>query len=250
MLGLGAGIDYSLLIIGRYREQVAAGDSPRDASAKAAATSGRVRRRRRRDRDGGDRRPARDRHPADRQARHRGGDRRRRRRRVGADDPADHDGRARKRLRPRKPAHVEPSRAFARWGEIVTARPWLSIAAGVALLLVFAAPVTQLRLGQPDDGNQPTSKTQRVAYDQLSEAFGPGSNGPFLLAVDIPKGDAGNEAQLAELAEGGRRHARRGHRRARDAERGRRDGDDLRRSRRPRRRTPRRATCSSACART
>ena len=40
MLGLGAGIDYALLIIGRYREQVAAGDSVRDASAKAAATSG------------------------------------------------------------------------------------------------------------------------------------------------------------------------------------------------------------------
>ncbi|HET8953908.1 MAG TPA: MMPL family transporter [Solirubrobacteraceae bacterium] len=40
MLGLGAGIDYSLLIIGRYREQIAAGDTPRDASAKAAATSG------------------------------------------------------------------------------------------------------------------------------------------------------------------------------------------------------------------
>ena len=35
MLGLGAGIDYALLIIGRYREQVAAGDSVRDASAKA-----------------------------------------------------------------------------------------------------------------------------------------------------------------------------------------------------------------------
>ncbi len=40
MLGLGAGIDYALLIIGRYREQVAAGDSRRDASAKSAATSG------------------------------------------------------------------------------------------------------------------------------------------------------------------------------------------------------------------
>ena len=40
MLGLGAGIDYALLIIGRYREQIAAGDTPRDASAKAAATSG------------------------------------------------------------------------------------------------------------------------------------------------------------------------------------------------------------------
>jgi RND superfamily putative drug exporter len=40
MLGLGAGIDYALLIIGRFREQVARGDSVRDASAKAAATSG------------------------------------------------------------------------------------------------------------------------------------------------------------------------------------------------------------------
>ena len=40
MLGLGAGIDYSLLIIGRYREQRAAGNTPRDASAKSLATSG------------------------------------------------------------------------------------------------------------------------------------------------------------------------------------------------------------------
>ena len=36
MLGLGAGIDYSLLIIGRYREQRAAGDDMQDAAARAA----------------------------------------------------------------------------------------------------------------------------------------------------------------------------------------------------------------------
>jgi RND superfamily putative drug exporter len=75
----------------------------------------------------------------------------------------------------------------------------VSIGAGVLILLIFAAPVTQLRLGQPDDGNQPTSKTQRVAYDRLSDAFGAGSNGPFLLAVDIPKGGADNGAQLERL---------------------------------------------------
>jgi RND superfamily putative drug exporter len=199
MLGLGAGIDYALLVIGRYREQIAAGDSVRDASAKAAATSGasvvaaglivmvaiagllvigipmigKMG--------------------------------------IGAAIGVAGVvlsaltilpimiGAFARWLRPKKPAHVEPSSAFARWGEIVTARPWLSIAAGVLVLLVFAAPVTQLRLGQPDDGNQPTSKTQRVAYDQLSEAFGPGSNGPFLLAIDTPKGDPATEGQLAKL---------------------------------------------------
>jgi RND superfamily putative drug exporter len=91
-----------------------------------------------------------------------------------------------RRLVPKKAEHVEGSPAFIRWGEIVTRRPWVSIAAGVAILLLFAFPVTQMRIGQPDDGNQAETRTQRVAYDQLTEAFGPGSNGPLLLAVDIP----------------------------------------------------------------
>ena len=38
-----------------------------------------------------------------------------------------------------------------------------------------------------------------MAYDELSKAFGPGSNGPFLLAVDTPKGDAGTKQELAGL---------------------------------------------------
>jgi RND superfamily putative drug exporter len=196
MLGLGAGIDYSLLMIGRYREQVAAGDSNRDASAKSAATSGAS---------------------------------------VVAAGlivmvaiagllvigipfigklglaaaigvgavvlsaltilPIMMGALARW-LKPKKPEHVRPSRAFERWGEIVTARPWVSIAVGVMVLLIFAIPITSMRLGQPDDGNQPESRTQRVAYDRLADAFGPGSNGPFLLAVDIPRGDSQNEQRL------------------------------------------------------
>jgi len=199
MLGLGAGIDYSLLIIGRYREQVALGDSTRDAAAKSAATSGAsvvaaglivmvaiagllvigipligklgiaaaIG--------------------------------------VGAVVVSALTilpimmGALARWLKPKKPEHVQPSPAFRRWGERVTARPWMSIAAGVLVLLVFAVPLTQMRLGQPDDGNQPESKTQRVAYDELSEAFGPGSNGPFLLAVDTPRDDPQTQQQLADL---------------------------------------------------
>ena len=110
-------------------------------------------------------------------------------------------------LKPKKAEHVRPSPGFERWGERVTARPWLSIAAGVVILLIFAFPVTQMRLGLPDDGNQPESRTQRVAYDELSAAFGAGSNGPFLLAVDIPKGAAGQRGTAAGAA--GRRRRRR-----------------------------------------
>ena len=199
MLGLGAGIDYALLIIGRYREQVAAGDSVRDAAAKAAATSGssvvaaglivmvaiagllvigipiigKMG--------------------------------------VGAAIGVAAVvvsaltilpimiGALKKWLTPKKAAHVAASPGFARWGERITARPWLSIIAGVVVLLVFAAPVTQMRLGQPDDGNQPESKTQRVAYDQLSKGFGPGYNGKFLFAVDLDKGDPPSQAQLQNL---------------------------------------------------
>ena len=30
--------------------------------------------------------------------------------------------------------------------------------------------------------------SQKVAYDRLAEGFGPGSNGPLVLAVALPRG--------------------------------------------------------------
>jgi RND superfamily putative drug exporter len=194
MLGLGAGIDYALLILARFREQMSTGSSLRDASAKAAATAGAsvvaagvivmiaiagllV---------------------------------------VGIPFVGKMGigaaigvaavvvsaltflpvmiGAFGRWLRPKSPKQALSSPGFERWGRIVTAHPWRAVVAGVALLLVFAFPLTSLRLGQPDDGNQPATKTQRVAYDRLSAAFGAGSNGPFLIAIDDPQ-----KPQLAKL---------------------------------------------------
>ena len=70
-----------------------------------------------------------------------------------------------------------------RWARGVARRPVVSALAGTAILLALAAPVLGLRLGQPDDGTKPASMTQKVAYDRLAEGFGPGSNGPLVLAV-------------------------------------------------------------------
>jgi putative drug exporter of the RND superfamily len=37
----------------------------------------------------------------------------------------------------------------------------------------------------PDDGALPESRTERQAYDLVAQGFGPGSNGPVVVAVDI-----------------------------------------------------------------
>ena len=86
----------------------------------------------------------------------------------------------------------------ARWGRRVQQRPWLAAVAGVAVLLVLASPFAGLRLGFPDRGNDATGTTTRQAYDLVAEGFGPGANGPLLVAAESR--GAGDEAKLAALA--------------------------------------------------
>ena len=56
---------------------------------------------------------------------------------------------------------------------------------GVAVVAVLAIPVLSMQLGLPSGASQPTSTTERQAYDLVSEHFGPGFNGA-LLAVANP----------------------------------------------------------------
>ncbi len=79
---------------------------------------------------------------------------------------------------------------WQRWGAHVSnhAAPY---AVGVTvLLLALTAPILGLRLGFPDDGTQAESTTTRRAYDLAAEGFGPGINGPLLIAVDISNDEA------------------------------------------------------------
>ncbi|MEW1774720.1 MMPL family transporter [Streptomyces sp. NPDC086777] len=82
----------------------------------------------------------------------------------------------------------------ARWASFVVRRPAAVLLLGVAGLGAIALPATQLELGLPDDGSQPTSTTQRRAYDLLSEGFGPGFNGPLMIVVDAKGSDAPKKA--------------------------------------------------------
>ena len=82
--------------------------------------------------------------------------------------------------------HHEHS-AFARWGRMVSGRPWPWGLASVVLLVVLAIPLFSITLGQPDNGTNPTSQSNRRAYDLISQGFGVGLNGPLSVVVPLPK---------------------------------------------------------------
>jgi RND superfamily putative drug exporter len=74
---------------------------------------------------------------------------------------------------------------WARWARGVAKRPWRSLIASTAVLVVLALPVLDLHLGQSDTGALPTSTTARQAYDAIGKGFGEGTNGPLLVAAEL-----------------------------------------------------------------
>ena len=76
--------------------------------------------------------------------------------------------------------------AWAHYGRQLQKRPWLYTIAAAALVVVLAIPYFSIRLGFPDDSGQPAGSPSRIAYDLTAEGFGPGANGPFFVAVQLP----------------------------------------------------------------
>ncbi|MFE5333228.1 MMPL family transporter [Embleya sp. NPDC056575] len=210
MVGLGVGIDYALFVLARHREYLARGLDPREAAGRAVATAGRpvvfaggtvvvsilgmavahvpfmtvggfavsivvltmvlasvtlL--------------------PAFLGA---AGPRLARPGRIGR---ALRTGRAGRLARRRDPAAGAAHAAgWRRWIGHVSRHPVPYAVGAAGLLLTAALPVLGLRVGLPDDGSLPHSRTERRAYDLVAEGFGPGTNGPLVIAAD-PAGDPG-----------------------------------------------------------
>jgi RND superfamily putative drug exporter len=194
MIGLGVGIDYSLLIVTRFRQLLHDGLSPRDAAAEAGASAGRA--------------TifagltvaisvsglavfgldfvtklgmgsalgvlttvlianslliavlAKLGHKVDRL-------------KVPFLKPIDDSEAARERT------------LIARWGRWVTANHKPVFVVLLVLGIVLSASSALVRLGASDQGTQPTEQTARRAYDLLAEGFGPGFNAPIPIVVDV-----------------------------------------------------------------
>jgi len=100
--------------------------------------------------------------------------------------------------RPRRRARRTRVTASVRWATFVTKRPLAVLLAGLALLVTVALPAAHMKLGLPDAGSRPTDTTERRSYDLLTDAFGPGYNGPLTVVVDAPKLDQVQQARLAK----------------------------------------------------
>ena len=195
MIGLGVGIDYALFVVTRYRQGLAEGRDPRDATSVSLATSGRAV--------------------------------------VFAGTtvilslvglfllqlpfmrglavgaiaavvlvmlaaitllPAmlGFSGRAIDKLHVpgllQSGAEPSPRGFWFRWSRTVQRRPVVAAVAALAVLVLLALPFFSMRLAFTDAGNDPTSTTTRQAFDALATGFGPGFNGPLIVAASVPTG--------------------------------------------------------------
>jgi RND superfamily putative drug exporter len=96
------------------------------------------------------------------------------------------------------PSHEDS--AFAKWGRKVSRVPWPWAIGATVLLVLLAIPLFSIRLGQLDAGTDPKGESSRKAYDLIAQGFGPGTNGPLTVVVELPKqSSSANQTLLTNL---------------------------------------------------
>jgi RND superfamily putative drug exporter len=84
----------------------------------------------------------------------------------------------------RKEGDHRETMAF-RWSREIQRYPWQAALVSLVVLVALAVPLLSIHLGNADAGNDLPKTTTRKAYDALASGFGPGHNGPLVLAADL-----------------------------------------------------------------
>ncbi|MFF5966717.1 MMPL family transporter [Streptomyces collinus] len=94
-----------------------------------------------------------------------------------------------------------PQGTWHRYAQRVERRPLSFLSAGVAVVALLAVPLFSIQLGHIGDGADPTSFTDRRAYDLMADSFGPGSNGPLTVVIDQTNVPQSQRSDLASNAQ-------------------------------------------------
>jgi putative drug exporter of the RND superfamily len=81
----------------------------------------------------------------------------------------------------------EPGRRWRWWADVVQLRPWTALVVATVALGALCIPALSMQLGFADAGNDQPATTSRQAHDLIAEGFGPGANGPLVV---VTEGDA------------------------------------------------------------
>ncbi|GAB7046548.1 MMPL family transporter [Catenuloplanes indicus] len=93
-----------------------------------------------------------------------------------------------RRHRNRTPGDAAPAGA-QRWARRVARRPVLWGLGALLVLLTLGAPTLGMRTWPDDAGSGPVDTTARRAYDLIAAEFGPGAYAPVVVAVDLSSMD-------------------------------------------------------------
>jgi RND superfamily putative drug exporter len=89
---------------------------------------------------------------------------------------------------------------WAKWAGEIAKQPIIAGLAALAILIPLSIPLLSLTLGQQDVAALSKSTTARQAYDLIAKNFGPGTNGPLLIAVSLGSPASGtNDQRLTTL---------------------------------------------------
>jgi RND superfamily putative drug exporter len=91
----------------------------------------------------------------------------------------------------------EGGKGWKKWADKIQAHPVRWAVSSTLILLFICVPVTQIRLGASDSGNDAVGTTTRQAYDTLAKGFGPGFNGPITMLADVSNQKSVDASQRA-----------------------------------------------------
>jgi RND superfamily putative drug exporter len=92
-----------------------------------------------------------------------------------------------------------PSR-WRQWSVMVQRHPWPLAGGALALMLVCLVPLLTMRLDTSDAGNDPSGTSTNEAFHLLSQGFGPGFNGPLLVAIELKSTNPGTVLPVLRTA--------------------------------------------------
>ena len=89
----------------------------------------------------------------------------------------------------------------------IAKQPVVAGLVALAILIPLTIPLLSLTLGQQDTAALSKSTTARQAYDLMSQNFGPGSNGPLIIAISLgspaqPSSSASSSGQSSSSSSG------------------------------------------------